>query len=235
MKALYPRMALGLMLGFLALAGSAGAQEPDEELPPPAMEEPPPGELAPPPPPAEGRPVDRWMERLERRNPEEYRRYQDMRHRDPEGFRRELAGRLGRERLQKALQAHPRLQAFLESLPEEERADILLALGRALRPEGPPPPHDEGPVQAGQGEIAKLAREFRTASDPAQREQIRADLKARLGELFDAREQRRREHIQRIQAEMTRLQGMLESRRASREEIIERRLQELTADESLKW
>lgn len=235
MKTRYPRMALGLMLGFLALARGAGAQEPDLELPPPLLEAPPPsGGPDPAPPPGGGHSVDRWMNRLEKRNPDEFRRYQDMRLRDPEGFRRELAGRLGRERLQKAVQAHPRLQAFLESLPEQERVEILISLGRALRPEGPPPP-DEGPIETGQGEIARLAREFQTTTDPAQRERIRADLKARLGALFDAREQRRTEHIQRIQAELARLQGMLESRRGNRDEIIERRLQELTGDESLKW
>lgn len=233
-----------LLAGFLAgLAWAAGApaQDFDEAMPPPPMDQPPPPaspDLAEPPgpPPGEAGPVDRWMDRLEKRNPEEYRRYREMREQDPEGFRRELAGRLGRERLQTVMNAHPRLRAFLESLPEPERVEVLQALGRALRPGGGPhEPGNTGPLRSLHEETARLAREYRQSSDPAQREQLRADLKLKLGELFDAREKGRADHIARIQAELAGLQEMLESRRANREDIIERRAQELTGDASLKW
>ncbi|HOW97572.1 MAG TPA: hypothetical protein P5567_06540 [Kiritimatiellia bacterium] len=233
MKSIHRRFLTAGIIAGLAFAIRAAAQDFDEASPPPP-EAP---DLAEPPgpPPGEAGPVDRWMERLEKRNPDEYLRYREMREKDPEGFRRELAGRLGRERLQTVMNAHPRLRVFLDSLPESERMDVLQALGRALRPGGPPHEPNAGELRPLHEEVARLAREYRQSTDQAQREQRRADLKLKLGELFDAREQGRADHIARIQAEVAKLQQALDSRRAQRDEIVERRLQELTADESSKW
>ncbi|MBU1693224.1 MAG: hypothetical protein KJ726_03000 [Verrucomicrobia bacterium] len=244
MKTFFLRNWLGIVLVCLAAALGAKAQEFEEPPPlgPPPDEMPPPGALDSPktagPPPGPEAPVDIWMNRMHQRNPDEFRRFQRMRHQDPEGFRKELVTRLGRKRLEASMAAHPRLRAFLETLPEPERMDVILALSRALRPEGPPTPPNEsaGPeTRQLREDINRLAGECRKTDDPAQREKLQAELRVKLGEMFDTREKERERHISRIQSEIAKLQQMLESRRASREEIIERRLRELTEDETLQW
>jgi hypothetical protein len=244
MKRSFLRTCLGIVLVGLAAPRGIGAQGFAEEPPlsPPPGEMPPPESLdapepAGPPPGPEAPPVDIWMDRLHRRNPDEFRHFQRMRHQDPEGFRKELATRLGRERLEAGMAAHPRLRAFLETLPESERMEVILALSRVLRPEGPPPSRESaGPeTQSLREDISRLAGEYRKTDDPEQRERLQAELRVKLGEMFDAREQDRAQHIERIQAEIAKLQQLLESRRARREEIIDRRLHELTDDENLKW
>lgn len=227
-----PAFQLGTVMLVLAGTLVGRAQEFGDERPPPPFEmslpEAPELDEPPGPPPGPKRPVDIWMDRLHRRNPEEFQRIQQLRHRDPEAFRMELASRLGRERLRRITGAHPRLRIFLESLPEPERRDVLEALVRAFRPEGPPPDAPGAELFRLREEIARLAAEFRQADDPGKREQLKIELRGKLGELFDAREQARAHHIERIKTEVSELERIMEIRRARRAEILERRLRELT-------
>jgi hypothetical protein len=233
----------GALLFSMAAYPYAMAQESTAENPPPPLmrEMPPPESMEltepPGPPPGVEAPVDIWMERLKNRNPDEFQRFHRMRHQDPEGFHKELRNRLGRERMGIISAAHPRLQMFLQSLSESERMEILQALGHAFRPDGPPPRIEPDDPEARQWneDLAGLARKYRETSDKDRREKLQSELRGKLGEMFDAREKSRARHIERIQSEAAKLQQMLDSRRSRREEIIERRLRELTEDETLKW
>ena len=232
-----------LLFSLVTMPYAGAQQEVAEEIPPPppprAMPPPETMELAEPPnpPPGGEAPVDIWMERLKNRNPDEFQRFHRMRHQDFEGFRKELMTRLGQERMGVLMAAHPRLRAFLETLPEPERLEILQALGHAFRPDGPPTRLDPDDPETRQlsEDLAGLARKYRETSDKDQREKLQSELRGKLGEMFDAREKSRARHIERIQSEAAKLQQMLDSRRSRREEIIERRLRELTEDETLKW
>ena len=239
-----------LVLLWLSCAGPGGrfqaaAQPPNlpmEFLDNEPEDPPPPGSPLPPDPVFDDHgaagPVDRWMEGLEKRDPESFGRFQRLRLQDPAGFRREIAGRLRREHVRAGMAAHPRIREFLMNLPEEERQEIMAALARVLAPRGEgrsraPPPSPE--LDALQADVKRLARAFREAKDEPAREAARSELRDKLAVLFDAREQGRALHIRHIESELAALQQMLESRRTNRQENIERRLNDLTGEDALKW
>ena len=190
------------------------------------------------PPPEDGfQPVDVWMNHLKDRDPEAYGHFRQMRQQDPDGFRREMFGRLRRAHIRAGMATHPRLREFLDKLPEAERQEVLAALSRLVEPRGGPPPEEAtgGDLRPIQEQVGQLARQLKQSRSDQDREALRAELKAKLGVLFDARDQNRRRHIERMETEMTRLKTMLDARREKRDEIIERRLRELTGEDNLSW
>ena len=268
-----------LMVTLLALGSIARAQENPEGVPPPPSDdtdvffgEPPPDDMLMPPPdmdamregmmpPGEpeqdgqrGRPaaIDRWLQKLQQENPEEFAALQKLRKEDPMAFRRAMHERLLKQRLKDAVEEYPQLQQAFMSMPEEERMEALkkltfIAGPPGMRHGGQGPKGQQGGMRGGPGperdsatrqledQSGALARAYREASDPAEKEKILADLRGKLEQIFDAREQERLQHIDRAEKEMARLKEMLENRRARKAEIIDRRLKDLTEDNSLKW
>ncbi|MFH0954287.1 MAG: hypothetical protein V1873_08155 [Verrucomicrobiota bacterium] len=229
---------------LLAVPRFAASQEPPEEfMPPPGEEEmaPPPmggpaepGPEAPPP----GAPVDQWMERMKQDHPAEFERLRALREKNPEGFRWALHQRVREGRVLKALRDYPKVFEFLMGLPEDERAKVLLKLAQAQGPRGGPhgPPAMLNPeILRLETEARQLSRTYRETTDETARQKLREDLRQRLEALFDLREKERAAQIERIQADVSNLKKALEDRKARREEIISRRLDELTDGDALKW
>ena len=235
-----------LVCALAAWPGSRPAQEPpDPGLPPPPDEFGPPGDVDLPPPMMgpetgpEGAPpaVDRWMERMRDRDPERFERMCEMRDKDPDGFRGVLRQRLTTERTLAKLKNCPTVYEALMSLPEAEREQVLRDLAPSAPFGGPGgrPARMNSQIREMERDTLEMSRAFRTAKDEAEKSKIRDDLRAKLGEVFDLREQERRSHFERIQKDVSELQKTLADRQAHRNEIIARRLEQLTEGEKLGW
>jgi hypothetical protein len=201
--------AVTLMLGLMP----ALAQDPLEppQGPPPEMWGP---EMGPPPspePPQGEQPgtpfVDRWLDRMKEKNPEEYDKLQKLRETSPEQFRQALHDKL-----------------------KQEKTRSRLHDGR----HGPPPPLNPEIVKL-EKETMEISRGYRETTDEAQKTQIRKDLRGKLEVLFELREKDRQELIRRIETDLARLKKSVDERRNHRDQIIERRLQELTDGDGLRW
>lgn len=69
-----------------------------------------------------------------------------------------------------------------------------------------------------------------------ERENIKRDLKEELKTLFDKKEERRREEVAELEKQLQELRKSLEVRQKNKNQIIERRIQELLEeDEYLEW
>jgi hypothetical protein len=188
------------LLLFLALAPAAQAQDPMEQPPGPApeigtsdMDQPP--------------PVDRWLDRLKVKNPEEYARLQKLRKEAPSEFRRVL---------------HEHLQQ-----------ELMKAGMREFRHGKQPPMNPE--IRKIEEETGQMSRAYRETTDLEKQKQIRVELRMKIQALFDLRETERLEHIQRIEADLANLKATLDQRRKNRDRIIEHRLKELTDGDGLRW
>lgn len=196
----------------------------------------------PPPPPGDGPgtgqgdvrrehpPLQRFMEVLREQNPEEFDRLKKLREEDPEAFRRELHQRLQKERDRRGLQAG----RAMEQQPPEDRG----RMGHHLQAGGPGPegmnvrsPETDRLEQKSR----ELAQAYRVATDEVEKARLQAELKANLAESFDAREKLRHERFAQMENRIKKIRELMEQRQAQREEIINRRLKELTEGEKLAW
>ena len=201
-----------LTAGLLLAIAPAWAQDPMEppQGSPPDMIEP--GMEGQPPPGDFGSetpppPVDRWLGRLKTVDSNQYELLQKLRKEDPAEFHRALFERLSQEKMKDRMRRGPH--------------------GR-MQPVNPK-------IQRMEEEVGQISHAYREASDPAQKEQLRRDLRAKLEALFDLREKGRQEHIQRIQEDLAQLKATLDQRLKNRDQIIDRRLQELTESDGLRW
>ncbi len=82
----------------------------------------------------------------------------------------------------------------------------------------------------------KLAQEFRKSKDATRKFHIKIDLKNNLTELFNLREAERAGKVTELEQELAQLKEMLAFREKNKDRIIEKRLQEMLAeDEMLRW
>jgi hypothetical protein len=207
------KQALLLIVALLLTLMPALAQDPIEppEGPPPGMDE---LEMGPPPslePPqgerSEAPFVDRWLDRMKEKHPEEYARLQKLRETSPEEFRQALHEKLAQEKMR-----------FRSHDGEHGR---------------PPPMNPE--IMKSEKEAMDISMTYRQTTDAAQKELIRKDLRQKLEVLFDLREKDRQEHIRRIEVDLANLKKSVDQRQKNREQIIDRRLQELTGEDGLRW
>jgi hypothetical protein len=234
----------GRTAGLLILAAiAAAAQEPvqpapDETAAAPAFEpQPPPPSDAPPwmvPPKPH---VERWLEHIREKDPEEFDRMKKLRASNPAEFRRALHRRLLRQRVADTLREAPRLKEFLAGLPETDREELVSRLERLGAPPGQgfAPEHPDPEVHRLEQETADLARRYRDAPDEGEKERLRDELRTKLEIAFDRRENARREHVKKIETDLDHLKKTIATRQAKRPEIIERRLQELTGEDLTRW
>lgn len=75
----------------------------------------------------------------------------------------------------------------------------------------------------------KLSRKYEKASD-ADKAAIKADLKAKLGELFDLKQKSQQVRVQRMERELAQLKKKLETRKASKDKIVQERLSQMTGE-----
>lgn len=242
------------LLAALAAAPRALAQDPDSFHPPPPGPGPGPG-IGPGAP--FGQPhhppqemVQKWLEQLKSRNPQEYERLAKLREEDPEAFRQELEKRLDRERGRRFVEKYPQLKEALEAMPEQDRNAVLRRLagggpgpGPGAGPHGPgglmPPGAESNPrspeIDRLQDEVKDLALQFKAAATEAERQKAREEIRGKLSKLFDLREDQRRQDLQRMEKHVAELKQKLESRQSRKDQIIDRRLQQLTGAEDLAW
>ena len=76
-------------------------------------------------------------------------------------------------------------------------------------------------------EVRSLVNQIRALPDGDEREGLEAELRNRLGQMFDFKQENRRREIDQLEAELDELNGRVIERERRREEIIERRFQEL--------
>jgi len=206
------------------------------ELPPPGRgdAEEPARDHHPPPRRHHRRPLERWMHRLQQRDPEEFERLRRLQAEDPEAFYHEMERRVRRHRVRSRLEAAPRLHDFLMNLPPKERTAVLDNLAQPARI---PKWWANGDAEVARlEEMAwELAGAYRSATDEAKREEVQSELRHTLNRLFELREEQRRAVVQRLEEKLDRLKASLAKREADREQIIERRLQELTESDPLAW
>jgi hypothetical protein len=192
------KMIIPTFLFFLALA--VRAQDSMEQPPPPPPEIGTPDMDQPP-------PVDRWLDHLKAKNPEEYARLQKLRKEDPLEFRRVLHEYLRQERM------------------KEGALDFRHGKQPPMNPE----------IRKLEEETGQMSRTFHETTDPEKQKQILAELRTQVQALFDLRETERLEHIRRIETDLAKLKATLDQRRKNHDQIIERRLKELTNGEEIEW
>lgn len=225
----------------------APAQPPPGDASPPVAQDGPNGDM---PGPGRNRLVERWLQFLEREQPEEFAEMTRLREEDPEEFQRRMRSRRDRLRmrsLQDAVGAVPRLNDFLEGLPPEERQELLgeldrkliahlerniaSQLGRAGESErhgpGPRRQHGNAKIRDLNQEIDAMARDYREA-DVAQQKRIKREIRGKLEMAFDLAESNRQEQIRRAEERLGSLKETLQTRAGCREDIIAQRLEELT-------
>lgn len=195
--------------------------------------------------------VDRWLEQLKEKNPAEYERLVKLRDEDPDAFHKELRGKLRKEQSRLFMDKYPQLKEAVMALPPDERDAIM---GRLMQPQGqgPGPGGPGGPgmergmgpgggdmrtpeIEAQQEATRTAAAAYKSASTPEEKEKARAELKAGLGKLFDLREQQRAKDIEKFDKHLAGLKEKLAKRQANRDQIIEKRLQEITGGDELTW
>jgi hypothetical protein len=170
---------------------------------------------------------------MQSRDPEEFERLQKMHSENPEAFREALREKVRTGRAATLERRFPQLYEAVMSLPPKDRE---WAISRLLEggPQGPgrDASRFRSPeMEALENKAAELARSYRRATGEDEKARIRRELRAVLAEGFDRREELRTREVQEMQRRMAALAGELENRKAKRDEIIDRRLKELTEGE----
>jgi hypothetical protein len=84
-------------------------------------------------------------------------------------------------------------------------------------------------------EVEALAAKHKNTTEKEQRK-IKQELKKELNNLFDLKEERRKQEVEELQKELSELKKSLEVRLRNKDKIIERRMQELLEeDQYLEW
>lgn len=141
--------------------------------------------------------ISRWMERQQKKNPEEYERLQDLREQDPEAFRKELADKLKKAKME------AKKSAKLEGLNKAQRQQLKEIENKILQD-----------VQA--------LREQDASSDEAIQK-----LRSLLEEAFDLREAFQQAQLEELRERIEILESVRQQRHEKRDQIVDRRLQEL--------
>ena len=82
----------------------------------------------------------------------------------------------------------------------------------------------------------KLAKEYEKSKNESQKNTIKNELRTKLDELFVLRENEKVEKIKKLEAELEKLKEMVKLREQKKQQIIEKRLNELLNDnEALRW
>ena len=82
----------------------------------------------------------------------------------------------------------------------------------------------------------ELSKQYRKAETDEEKQTISADLKAVLVRGFDLKLLNQQKNMERLEKRLEELKNLLKKRRKSRDEVIQKRLDELTGKtEHLKW
>ncbi|MBU0676650.1 MAG: hypothetical protein KJ626_00905, partial [Verrucomicrobia bacterium] len=181
--------------------------------------------------------LGRYMEHLRLLSPEEFEELDTLRREHPEQFRKVLRDKLKERNAWKSFEDDPELKETLMSLPEDRRQRLLHKFGKLKDNAGPKRGKGESEnrkVRQLELEVRDLARTYHEAPDE-EKEELKSALRTKLEALFAEREQERQKQIDRMRGKLDELQEAFEKRQSLRNEIIDRRLQDLTEGDTLKW
>jgi hypothetical protein len=183
--------------------------------------------------------LQRWMRRMAKEHPEDFQALMEARERDPAEFQRMLRSRRDRLRTRRFLSGMgelPRFRDYVQSLSPEEREQLNERILQFLARQGISPDRtlDDPEKKRWEAEAQELARRYHQAP-PEEREAIKVQLRSRLTQAFDEAESARRRQIIKIEARLEELKRVLAQREADRDQIIDRRLLELTDGDPLAW
>lgn len=82
-------------------------------------------------------------------------------------------------------------------------------------------------------EADKLSDSFRKSHDETEKDKLRKELRVIVEKHFNVRQERRRLELRRLEKELENLRQSIDGREQRRTEIIDRRISELTGDESV--
>ena len=224
---------LVIILLSLLLSGPLFAQSIDDL---PLPEPPPPEECDElPPPPPDSRYIYRLMEHMQNENPAEYERMGKLRKDDPVAFHCELREMLMARRAQHFSQQNENLTSYFSTLPPEEQEHVLKELMGVQRRHGKHRPrHDKRDVRM-MKQIKSLLNQYTSAETDENRAALKTEIMELLGKEFDRRSTERQQDVDRMQQQVEALQKKLNTRTTHRDAIINRRFNELTQDDALKW
>ncbi|NCC50428.1 MAG: hypothetical protein EOM20_04345 [Spartobacteria bacterium] len=200
-------------------------------------------------PPHDRSPVRQWLNQLQQDQPEEYEKMKRMLAENPRQFHAILRNRVQQQRVRQALAAYPSLLEAYTTLDPQDQKVLVEILYQ--------PPHQRDPQDRNSrkkhrkklreqrnadnelteldADTKELAAAYHTTEDIQAREQITSELRAKLEQLFDLRNQDRIDQIQKLETKISALKERMELRDSRRDQIVERRLEELTQDPGLKW
>jgi hypothetical protein len=187
-------------------------------------------------------PVERWMDHLRERNPEEHERMDRMRREDPEAFAAHLRGRVYNARMaERVRERFPELGEVMARMSPEE----LEELGQLLRPPQQRGPHSSrrgddsvrsgpgpGPGQPKHGfqRLRERVRDWKAAPTAESKERIRNEIRAEAERMFDERSEMHLDEVRRIEDQLEKLRTMIKDRDARRTEWIEQFINNALAD-----
>ncbi len=184
------------------------------------------------------RTVDRWMNHMRERNPEEHERMERMRREDPEAFATHLRGRVYNarvvERVRERFPELGKVMAHMTPAEHEELAQILrppLQRGQHLSRKG-----DEsgaagyGRPNPGYQQLRERVGDWKAASTPEAKKRIRDEIRSEAERLFDERSALHLEEVRRIEDQLEKLRAMINERDARRTEWIDQLMNNALAE-----
>ena len=84
-------------------------------------------------------------------------------------------------------------------------------------------------------ESRQLAQQYRKTEDEAEKTRLKGELQSLLYELFDYRQMNRKDEIERLEKRLAELREANQERLASKEEIVQRRLDALLGEKGMEW
>ncbi len=229
---------LALALIGLAAAGAAGAADAPPVPRPDAADNPQSPETEAPDSARRGprgnRPIERWLELMRQREPEQVAELERLRVEDPEAFGEALRARLAEMRERHAAESPAGRD------PARARGVPPIRPRRVDPADAPPAPTDRrrrepDPARERlrdlEGRLRDLGARYAASADPAERTRIRAAVGELLAESFALRQDLHRRHLDRLEAEIVRLRAAIDENEARREEILGERQIRLLGDD----
>ncbi len=178
-------------------------------------------------------PLDRWLERLRLSHPEEHERLVRLRRENHEAFGQEMRQRAREERIRRALDPHPELQAAFNRLTPEEQDRVMMRLGRGSRgprtrlPRGVTENLDQ--LQAIEQAVDALLDACLQAPAGEERDRLTEALRNEVARLYDHRTAAHAEVLAQMKQHLEEVRGQLKERGAHRESWIQQRMEALLA------
>jgi hypothetical protein len=196
----------------------------------------------------EGEYIDKWLETVKQRNPDEFARMKKLRDENPEEFRRQLHQKLQDMRMKGgSLRDHPQVMDALKNLPPEER-DWAMQRLQPMPPGGsfssgaggmgfdrggmPDFRHISTPeIARGEEKSRDLVKKFHDAKTEVEKQEIKKTLRDAVASTYDLREKARADQFGQIEEKIAKIRKQINEHGTKRDEIIDARVKEMLGGE----